>query len=224
MDDSGKVKTKQSKTYDVTMLDGSSYRRLIERDDHPLLPKEQKKEQDKLRASLSERRHETQAQREKRVAEYDNRPGRSRSMLSEIPEAFDFRLCKEDTVDERPVYVIEGTPRPGYVPRSTDARLLLPKLKITVWIDKANFAWVRIDADVIETITWGLYLFRLAQGARFELHQTLVNGEVWLPRYSRVAGSARIALVKKLNLEQEMTFKNFRKFQPDSQMLSTTGP
>ena len=224
MDDTGKVKTRQSKTFDVTMLDGSSYRRLIERDDHPLLPKEQKKEQDKLRASLWERRHETQAQRDKRVSEYDNRPGRSRSMLSEIPEAFDFHLCKEDTVDGRPVYMIEGAPRPGYVPRSTDARLLLPKLKITVWIDKADFAWVRIDADVIDTITWGIYLFRLAQGARFELHQTLVNGEVWLPRYSRVAGSARIALVKKLNLEQEMTFKNFRKFQSDSQMVSTTAP
>jgi len=224
MDDSGKVKSKQSKTFDVTMLDGSSYRRLIERDDHPLLPKEQKKEQDKLRASLSDRRRETQTQRDKRVAEYDNRPGRSRSMLSEIPEAFDFRLCKEDTVDERPVYVIEGAPRPGYVPKSNDARLLLPKLKITVWIDKVDFAWVRIDADVIDTITWGLYLFRLSQGARFELHQTLVNGEVWLPRYSRVAGCARIALVKKLNLEQEMTFKNFRKFQSDSQLVSTTGP
>jgi hypothetical protein len=67
-------------------------------------------------------------------------------------------------------------------------------------------------------------LFRLAEGARFELRQTLVNGEVWLPRYSRVAGSARIALLKKVNLEQEMTFKNFRKFQSDSQIVSVTGP
>jgi hypothetical protein len=224
MDESGRVKTKQSRTYDVTMLEGSSYRRLIERDDHPLSPREQKKEQDKLRASFSERRHETQAQRDKRVAEYDNRPGRSRSMLSEIPEAFDFHLCKEDAVDGRPVYMIQGTPRPGYVPRSNDARLLLPKLKITVWIDKVDFAWVRIDADVIDTITWGLYLFRLSPGARFELHQTLVNGEVWLPRYTHVAGCARIALLKKVNLEQEMTFRNFRKFQSDSQMISVTGP
>jgi hypothetical protein len=224
MDAGGNCKSKQSKTYDVTMLDGSSYRRLIERDDHPLVPKEAKKEQDKLRSSLAERRHETPAQREKRVAEYDNRPGRSRSMMSEIPDAFDFHLRRDEIVDSRPVYVIEGAPRPGYIPRSTDARLLLPKLKITVWIDKADFDWVRIDAEVIDTITWGLYLFRLAEGARFELHQTLVNGEVWLPRYSRVAGSARIALLKKVNLEQEMTFKNFRKFQSDSQIVSVTGP
>src|SRR5260370_29776744 len=102
--------------------------------------------------------------------------------------------------------------------------LLVRKWKRTVWMDKSGFGWVRIDAEVSDTITWGFYLFRLSQGARFELHQSLVNGEVWLPRYSRVAGCARIALVKKLNLEQEMTFKNFRKFQSDSQLVSTTGP
>lgn len=222
LDDSGQVKSKQSKTYDVTMLEGSSYRRLIERNDHPLLPKEEKKEQDKLRASVVDRRHETEAQRDKRVAEYDNRPGRNRAMLNEIPEAFDFRLLREESLDSRPVYVIEGTPRAGYHPRSADARILLPKLKITTWIDKADLDWVRIDAEVLETITWGLCLFRLSQGARFELHQTLVNGEVWLPRYTRVAGSARLAFVKKLNMEQEATFKNYRKFQSDSQIVSSS--
>src|SRR5260370_2744324 len=113
MVDSGKVQSEQSRTSDVTMLDGSSYRRLIERDDHPLLPKEQKKEQDKLRASLSDRRRETQVQRDKRVAEYDNRPGRIRSMLSEIPEPLDFRLCQEDPADYRPVFAIEAAPRPA---------------------------------------------------------------------------------------------------------------
>jgi hypothetical protein len=40
-----------------------------------------------------------------------------------------------------------------------------------------------------------------------------VNGEVWLQRYMRVAGSARLAFVKKLNMEQQATFKNYRKFQ-----------
>jgi hypothetical protein len=222
LDDNGQVKSKQSKTYDVTMLEGSSYRRLIERNDHPLLPKEEKKEQDKLRASIVDRRHETEAQREKRVNEYDNRPGRNRAMLNEIPEAFDFRLVREESVDSRPVYVIEGTPRPGYRPRSADARILLPKLKLTVWIDKTNLNWARIDAEVIDTITWGLCLFKLSPGARFELHQTLVNDEVWLPRYTRVAGSARVAFVKKLNMEQEMTFKNYRKFQSDSQIVSSS--
>ena len=222
LDDSGQVKSKQSKTYDVTMLQGSNYRRLIERNDHPLLPKEEKKEQDKLRASLVDRRHETAAQREKRVSEYDNRPGRNRAMLNEIPEAFDFSFRAEEEVESRPVYVIEGTPRAGYRPQSTDARILLPKLKLTVWIDKVDFNWARIDAEVIDTITWGLCLFKMSPGARFELQQTRVNDEVWLPMHTRVIVSARVAFVKKLNMEQEATFKNFRKFQSDSQMVSSS--
>ena len=149
------------------MLQGSSYRRLIERNDQPLLLKEEKKEQDKLRASLVDRRHETPAQREKRVSEYDNRPGRNRAMLSEIPEAFDFRFKAEEEVDTRPVYVIEGTPRAGYRSRSGDARILLAKIKLTAWIDKTDFNWVRINAEVIDTITWGLCLFKMSPGARF---------------------------------------------------------
>ena len=224
LDDAGLVKSKQSKTYDVTMLQGSSYRRLIERNDLPLLPKEEKKERDKLRTSFADRRHETPAQREKRVSEYDNRPGRNRAMLNEIPEAFDFRLLREEEVDSRPVYAIEGAPRPGYRPRSTDARILLPKLKLTVWIDKADFNWVRINAEAVETITWGLCLFKMFPGARFELQQSRVNDEVWLPKYTRVLFSARVAFVKKMKLEQEATFRNFRKFQSDSQMVSSSAP
>ena len=102
LDDSGKVKSTESKTYDVTMLEGSSYRRLIARDDHPLLPKEVKKEDDKLNKSTVERRHETKAQREKRMSDYDDRPGRNRSMLKEVSEAFDFRLLREEAVGSRP--------------------------------------------------------------------------------------------------------------------------
>jgi hypothetical protein len=222
LEDGGQVKSKQSKTFDVTMLQGSSYRRLIERNDQPLLPKEEKKEQDKLRASLVDRRHESPAQREKRVSEYDNRPGRNRAMLNEIPEGFDFRFRAEEEVDSRPVYVIEGTPRAGYRPQSTDARILLPKIKLTVWIDKADFDWVRINAEVIDTISWGLCLFKMSPGARFELQQTRVNDEVWLPKHTRVTVSARVAFVKKLNMEQESTFKNYRKFQSDSQMVSSS--
>jgi len=221
LDENGKLKSKWSKTWDITMLEGSAYRRLVERDDHPLPPNDEKKEQEKLRRSIEDRRHETQAQREKRVSEYDNRPGRNRAMLNEIPDAFDFRLRGEDVVDSRPVYVVEATPRAGYHPKSSEARILLTKLKATAWIDKADLSWVRIDAEVIDDITWGLCLFRLSRGARLEIKQTRVNNEVWLPRYLRVSGSARIAFVKK-RMEQDLTFKDFRKFQSDSQIVSVT--
>src|SRR5271169_3222612 len=51
MDGSGQVKSKDVKTYDITLLQGSPYIRLVARDDHPLPPAEEKKEQDKLNKS-----------------------------------------------------------------------------------------------------------------------------------------------------------------------------
>jgi|SRR5262245_22549542 len=222
LDANGRVKSRKSKTHDVTMLEGSSYRRLIERDDHPLPPEEEKLEQDKLRKSIEDRRHETEAQRAKRLADYDKRPGRNRGMLNEIPEAFDFRLRGEELIEARPVYVIDATPRAGYRPRNSQARLFLPKLKATLWIDKADLSWVRLHAEVIDSLSVGLFLLRLAKGAQLEVEQTRVNEEVWLPKRVSLSASARIGLVKKLNVQQELTFKNFRKFQSDSSVVSAT--
>jgi len=222
LDANGRVKSRKSKTHDVTMLEGSSYRRLIERDDHPLPPEEEKLEQDRLRKSIEDRRHETEAQRAKRLADYDKRPGRNRGMLNEIPEAFDFRLRGEELIEARPVYVIDATPRAGYRPRNSQARLFLPKLKATLWIDKADLSWVRLHAEVIDSLSVGLFLLRLAKGAQLEVEQTRVNEEVWLPKRVSLSASARIGLVKKLNVQQELTFKNFRKFQSDSSVVSAT--
>jgi hypothetical protein len=219
LDGNGHVKSKAAKTWDVTMLEGSAYRRLIERDDHPLSEKEEQQEQAKLRKSIEERRHETEAQRAKRLAEYEKRPGRNREVLKEIPDAFDFRLRGEESIQSRPVYVIDATPKSGYHVRNSEARRVLPKLKATLWIDKADLSWVRIEAEVIDNISVGLFLFRLAKGARLEVEQARVNQEVWLPLRVRLSGSATVGLVKKLNLEEELTFRNFRKFQSDSQVV-----
>ena len=224
LDDNGRITSTESKTYDVTMLSGSSYRRLIERNDRPLPAKEEKKEEDKLRQSIDVRRHETKAQRDKRIAEYNSHPGRNWELLNEIPDAFDFRLRGEEAVDGRPAYVVEGVPHPGYRPKSSEGRTFLPRLKITTWIDKADHNWVRLHAEVIEPISLALCLVRLAAGAQFDLQQTYINNEVWMPHVVRITGSARVALIKKINMQQEHTFRNFRRFQADSQIVAIAAP
>lgn len=214
----GEIKSKRSKTFDVTMLGGSSYRRLIQVDDRPLPADDEKREQDNLRKSIEDRRRETDEQRAARVAEYEKRPGRNRAMLKEIPEAFDFRLRGEEVVNARPAYVIEATPRAGYRPSNAEARMFLPNLKATLWIDKSDLNWVRVDAEVIDNISWGWFLLRLAKGAHLHMEQTRVNEEVWLPRHVQMAGAARVGLVKKLNLEHDLTFRDYRRFQTDAQL------
>jgi len=140
-------------------------------------------------------------------------------MLNEIPDAFDFRLRGEESIQSRPVYVIDATPKAGYRVRNSEARRVLPKLKATLWIDKADLSWVRVNAEVIDSISVGFFLFRVAKGARLEIEQGRVNEEVWLPLRVRVSASATVGLVKKLRVEEDLTFRNFRKFQSDSQVV-----
>lgn len=218
----GKLKSKDVKTYDVTLLEGSIYRRLVARDDKPLPAHEEAAEQKKLENSIQKRRRESPKKRARRIRQYEKKRNENRAATKEIPEAFEFRLLGEESVDSRPAYVIEATPRPGYKPRGRRAKLLT-KLKGKIWIDKADYNWVRAEAELIDTVSFGWILVRLAKGAKVEVETTRVNDEVWLPHRVWFTASARIALLKRVHLEQESQYREFRKFQTDSRIVSTTG-
>jgi hypothetical protein len=93
LDSDGHVKTRKILLYDVTLLEGSPYRRLVGKDDHPLSPEEERSEEKKLQASIAERRKETPEQRARRIAEWEKKRQREREPLDEIPDGFDFRLA-----------------------------------------------------------------------------------------------------------------------------------
>src|SRR6266540_159856 len=59
LDSHGRVKKTESTTQDVTLLEGSPYRRTVARDDRPLSPKEQQEEEAKLQRSIAQRSRET---------------------------------------------------------------------------------------------------------------------------------------------------------------------
>lgn len=219
LDGKGREKERKIRTYDITLLEGSPYRRLIARDDKPLSPKDQQKEEERLRKITEQRRKETPEERARRVAEWERKRQRQMEPLRELPEAFVFRLLGEESLDGRELYVIEGKPRPGYQPRSKGARYF-PKLQGKIWVDKETYNWVKTEAEVIDTISYGLFLARLAKGAHLSFEQARVNNEVWLPKRVHAEASARLALLRKLQAEVEITYSNYRKFQSDSRIVS----
>ena len=75
--------------------------------------------------------------------------------------------------------------------------------------------------EVIDTISFGWFVARLGKGARLRFEQVRVNQEVWLPSHIGVAASARVALLKRYSVEQDITYKRYRKFQADSRIVST---
>jgi hypothetical protein len=220
LDGSGKVKNTEAQTSDVTLLEGSPYRRLVARNDQPLSPKEQSKEEDKLRRSIEQRHHETEEERQRRVADWDRRRERQREPLKELPSAFDFQLVGEESLPSGDAYVIDATPKPGYKPTLSSAAYF-PKLRARLWIDKTDYHWARIDVETLDTISFVGFLVRIAKGTRLIIEQAHVNQEVWLLQSVTLRASARVALVKAIHEELIITYSDYKKFQVDSRVVPT---
>ena len=218
LDGGGKVRHTDVKTWDVTRLEGSPYRRLIQKDDKPLPAKEEQEEQAKLRKSIESRRAETPEQRQQRLNGDAQKRKRQEEELKEIPDAFDLRLVGEETIDGEPVWVIEGTPRRGYKSKSKAAGYFL-KMHGKIWVAKTDYQPVKIEAETQDNIWIGAFLVRLGKGAHVSVEYARVNNEVWLPKRVHFAGSARVLLVKGMNIATDIAFSDYKKFSTESHVV-----
>jgi hypothetical protein len=216
-DSNGKVKSEDKSAWETVMLDGEPYRRMLERNGRPLAPAEQRKEEEKLDKSAARLEHETPEQKQQRLAEYEKRRRKEREFLREIPEAYDLRIEGETKVDGDDVWVIAGTPRAGYQPKDRDAKAF-PKIQGKIWVDKTNYQWVRVEAQTTGTISFGLVLARLNPGARLVFEQTRAGDNLWLPKRLYLQGAGRLALLKRIAMDQEITWSGYRKFQVDTKI------
>jgi hypothetical protein len=209
-DSSGNLKQTTIRTWEISFLEGSPYRRLVARNGQPLSAGEQKSEQGRLRYTADQRLRESQADREKRVGEWERRQRKQREPVLEVPDAFDFKMAGEETVDGEPVYVIDATPKPGYQPRSSSASYL-PKMKARFWIAKKDSQWLKMEAETLDTIAFGGILVRLAKGSTLWAEQGRVDPGLCLPKRFVIRATARVALFKVVRTEIEYTFGDFRR-------------
>jgi hypothetical protein len=211
LDKKGDVKSTEIKTYDINFYYGERYERLIAVNDKPLDASEQKKEEEKLNKFLARYRDESESDRAKRLEKEKKQREEGRLFLRDVVNAYDFRLLGEEKIDGADCYVIEATPRADFHPTQPHADML-KKIKGKLWIEKKDYNWVRVDAEAMETISFGLFLFRIHPGSRFTFLKTLVNNEVWLLKRLDIEGGARIALFKNEKISQEEVVSDFRKY------------
>jgi hypothetical protein len=220
LDGSGQVKERKVQTWEVMLLDGSPYRRLVARNDTPLSPEEQKWEEQKVRTDDQERRNDSNDDRQRRQQEWQRKRKQRREELKEVLEAFDFSLAGEQKLDGRDVWVIDARPHPGYKGKGTTARALFPKVKARFWVDKAEYAWVRLEAETTDTVTLGLFLVRVAKGSKVVMEQGRINNELWAAKRIDLSGAARLFLVKSLRFQLQQDFSDYKKFQAESRLIT----
>jgi hypothetical protein len=210
----GKLSASRTETHEILILGERPYQRLIARDDRPLSEAETRREQEKLDREVAKRERESANAR----SHYEKQRAEDRQFIREIPDAFTFHLDTVENVSNLPAWVIEAEPKVGYRAVHSDAKIF-SKIHAKIWIEQATYHWVKVDAQALETLTFGFVLLRVAPGGELHFEQTRVNDEIWLPSRILVRADARVGLVKKIRAEFDIHFSGYRKFQSDSHIV-----
>ncbi len=214
----GEVSSSETRTYDVMQIYNEPCRRLTSKNDKPLSAKDAAKEDEKIQKVIDKRKNESDSQREKRLKEEEKDREENRQFVKEIADAYDFTQVGTELLEGRETFVIDGEPRKGFEPKRKEAKIL-PKFRFRVWIDQAEKQWVKLDVQCIDTVSFGLFLARIHKGSRIIIDTTRVNDEVWLPRHVAVHVDVRLALLKNFNVEQDITYRDYRKFHAASKIV-----
>jgi len=213
-------KQRELKTYDILYIDGTEYKRLVEKDGRPLPEKEAREEQAKLGKEIAKHKGESDSDRRKRRENEAKQLDEDRKVRLEIPKDYRVTLLGQEGVNGRSCWKIQAEPKPDYKPVNKDAKFL-PKMHGTIWIDQQNYEWAKVDAESLDTISAGFGLLRVGKGFRFILEQRFVNEEIWAPVSIQIKASARALLFVGGNFDVRISFQDYRKYSVSSTVLGT---
>jgi len=218
LDGKGQVRSTEIKTYDVMEIYGEQVQKLISKDDKPLSEKDARKEDDKIQKLIDKRKNESESDREKRLNKEEKDREDGRLFVREVADAYNFHFAGMELLDGRENYVIDADPRPGYQPHLKEAKIL-PKFRFRAWLDKSDLQWRKLDVQCLDTVSFGLFLFRLHQGSRAIIEQTRVNDEVWLQRHIILDMNFRLALLKNFDFDMNITDRDYKKFRSNTRII-----
>lgn len=201
LDSAGKVQSQNIDVTQMTLVNGIRFEQLMEHNGQlPSVEDQKKRDQD-----LEKLKHETPEEQAVRVRkDQDNR-----SFLRDLLAAFDFRLIGDEMVAGRPSYVLEATPHPGYHATDKYAKML-SRVQGKLWVDKQDFGWVKVDGEVTQSFSMGLFVARVQRGSHILLEQICLGDAVWVPKRLEVRASARILFLKSLELDRILTYSDYR--------------
>ena len=200
------------RAYEDIMLDGSQYQKLVAINDQPLDTHQQAEQQQKFQRAFSQRRSESASQKRRRIARYQAGRKRENELVTELAKAFTFTLAGNDKVDGHDVYLLNAEPRKGYRPPNVEARVLTG-MRGKLWVERNSFQWVKVEVEVVHPVSIGGFIARVEPGTRFELEQTPVSGDIWLPSHFAVKSRSKVVFLFNHQTDEDDTYFNYRPAQ-----------
>jgi len=200
LDSQGNVKSQNVDFTKMILVNGARFDQLVQHNGQAPSAAEQRQ----IDENLEKLKHETPAERSARLGkDQDNR-----AFLGDLLAGFDFSLAGEELVGDRPAYVIQVAPHPGYHATGKYAKVF-NKVAGKIWIDKQDYNWIKLDGEITQPFSMGLFIARVQSGSRVALEQTLVGDAVWVPKRLEVQGTATIFFFKTLGIDRILTYSDY---------------
>lgn len=178
--------------------------RVLAKDGQALSAEEVRRQEERLRRGIEERRRKIAAAQGK-----PHEDDEEDKWLKEMPDAMVFRALSKEKRDGVEVEVYEFTPRPGYQAKSARAKAF-KSVEGKVWIDPRDGEFSRIEASIVDNITFGLGVFgKLEKGTHFEMDRRKFECGHWFMEMQHIRFAARILMVKAMRQEMITRFSNF---------------
>jgi hypothetical protein len=203
------VESNGTKTFQVTMIDGSPYQRLLATNGKTLSTAQAADERKKEEQVAAEWRAQTREQREKRIADYAKERKRDHIMMSQLSQGFDFKLVGTRKVAKRNVWVLSATPKPGYQPPNMESQVLIG-MRGEMWIDQQTYEWVKVTARVIRPVSIEGFLAEVEPGTRFEIEKTPVAPGVWQIAHFSMQSHAKVLHMFNKDSAEEDWYYDFK--------------
>ena len=123
--------------------------------------------------------------------------------------AFLFTLIGTEQRDGHVLLKYRMDPNPAFRPTSR-ATAIYPRVRGTVWIDEVSGELARIEGEVIEDISLGLFLARVYRGSRFMQERYEMVPGLWLPSFSQYDFDGR-KFLSSFSLHERTFYSSYRR-------------
>ncbi|HEV2350343.1 MAG TPA: hypothetical protein VG028_10915 [Terriglobia bacterium] len=201
LDRNGNLKEHSDETFQLVLLQGHRYPRLIAKDGKPLVPDEQRKQAEREKKFLDEQ--------QKKAGGNNNSDDDALKLDEQFLNHFKFEVVGREDLNGRPSYVVTVLPRPGNLPLRNNSEKIFTHMQGKVWVDAQDYALVKCDLHLTEPTSFYGILGSVRQ-VDLLLQRRWVANKVWLAEKLVFQIDAR-KLFTPIRVRQHSEFSDFKK-------------
>ena len=139
-------------------------------------------------------------------------------LIDATHNAFLFTLIANEQRGERALSKYKMDPNPAFKP-TTRFTSIFPKVRGLVWIDETSGELARIEGDVTEDISVGLFLGKIYKGSHFMQERYEFLPGLWLTSFSQYDFDGR-RFFSSFSVHERTFYSNYRYIGPPKEALA----